>query len=113
MVSNAAVEVVSDAAVMTIKTADVVIVAQPESIAVAQNATVTFTVEAEGDNLKYRWYRSNDLGQTWTETWLTGYNTNELSFVATAARAGYVYKCVITSGVTTVETGPASVVFVG
>ncbi len=94
---------------MTLKSSDIKITAQPESAVMTAGQTVTFTVAAEGENLKYRWYRSAD-GETWTETWLTGYNTNELSFVVNATRAGYAYKCVITSGTATVESNPVSVV---
>ena len=102
-------QIISNAAVLSLKAGEIKIVAQPESAIVAAGETVTFTVEAEGENLKYRWYRSNDGGETWVETWLSGYNTNELSFVVNAARAATPYKCVITSGSTTVETDPVSV----
>ena len=109
VVSNGVEEKISDVAVMDLKVAVIEITAQPENAVVEQNAVVTFTVEAEGEGLKYRWYRSND-GETWTETWLTGYNTNELSFVVNAVRADYAYKCVITSGTTVAETVAVSVV---
>ena len=110
VVSNAAGDVIeSDAASMSLKESAIEITAQPENAIVAAGETVTFTVEATGENLKYRWYRSND-GETWVETWLAGYNTNELSFMANTSRAGYAYKCVITSNATTVETEAVSVV---
>ena len=110
VVTNAKGEAIeSDAASMSLKESAIEITAQPENATVAAGETVTFTVEAEGENLKYRWYRSSDR-ETWTETWLTGYNTNELSFVVNASRAGYAYKCVITSGTNTVETDAVSVV---
>ena len=110
VVTNAKGEAIeSDAATMSLKVSGVEIIEQPESATVAAGEKVYFTVEAEGENLKYRWYRSSDR-ETWTETWLTGYNTNELSFVVNATRAGYAYKCVITSGTNTVETNAVSVV---
>ena len=110
VVSNAADDVLeSNVATMSLKESAIVITAQPENATVAAGETVTFTVEATGENLKYRWYRSSDR-EIWTETWLTGYNTNELSFVVNATRAGYAYKCVITSGTNTVETEAVSVV---
>ena len=111
VVTNAKGEAIeSDAATMSLKVSGVEIIEQPVSATVAAGEKVYFTVEAEGENLKYRWYRSNDYGATWTETWLTGYNTNELSFVVNATRAGYAYKCVITSGTNSVETEAVSVV---
>ena len=104
VVSNAKGEqIISDAVAMVLKTSEINIVAQPENAALEAGEMATFTVEAEGENLKYRWYRSSDR-ETWTETWLSGYNTNELSFVVNATRAGYAYKCVITSGTNSVET---------
>ena len=52
-------------------------------------------------DLTYTWYRSNDNGVTWIQTYLGGYNTNTLSFVGIAAHAA-VYKCKITDGSGTV-----------
>ena len=86
------------------------IISMPGSITCAAGETAEFTVEALGDNLKYRWYYSTDGGETWTETWLGGYNTDTLSFMVTVARAAKIYKCVITDRYgETVETDPVSV----
>ena len=90
------------------KTSAIEITAQPKDATVKAGQKVTFTVEATGESLKYRWYRSND-GETWTETWLEGYNTNALSFVVNASRAGYAYKCVITSGASEVVSDAVTV----
>ena len=65
---------------------------------------------ARGENLKYRWYCSTDGGETWTETWLTGYNTDTLSFIVNALRASKIYKCVVTDRYgSVVETASVSV----
>ncbi len=110
LVSNAnGDQIASDAAALIIRSADITINTQPQSVTMAAGQTVTFTVNAEGDNLIYRWYRSNDGGNTWVQTWLDGYNTNTLSFMVNAARAATPYKCVITSGTTTVETDAVTV----
>lgn len=61
-------------------------------------------------DLCYLRYRSNDKGATWTQTYLSGYNTDTLSFSVTAARAAKLYNCVITdAGGNTVETNAVSV----
>ena len=86
------------------------ILTQPESVICAAGETASFTVEARGENLKYRWYYSTDGGETWTETWLTGYNTVTLSFLVIASRAEKIYKCVITDRYgNTLETNFVSV----
>ena len=86
------------------------ILTQPESVTCAAGETAIFTVEAQGDNLRYQWYASADGGETWSYTFLPGYNTAEFSFAVTAARAAKQYKCVITdSAGNTVETNAVSV----
>jgi hypothetical protein len=60
------------------------------------NRDYTSRVNATGDNLTHRWQVSTDGGETWTETWLTGYNTECLYFTLNALRASKLYKCVIT-----------------
>ena len=102
-------QLTSEAAVMSLKVSAIEITAQPQSVNVKAGQLVEFTVEATGENLKYRWYRSNDDGATWVETWLDGYNTNTLSFTANAARAATPYKCVITSGTNNVVSDPVTV----
>ena len=86
------------------------ILTQPESATCAMGDTAAFTVEAQGESLKYQWYYSADGGETWTKTYLDGSTTATLSFAVTAARAAKVYKCVITdaSG-TTVESNVVTV----
>jgi photosystem II stability/assembly factor-like uncharacterized protein len=86
------------------------ILTQPESITCANGKTATFTVEARGDGLQYRWYCSTDGGETWTETWLSGHSTDTLSFVVNAGRAAKIYKCVVTGRYgDVVETAAVSV----
>ena len=65
---------------------------------------------AQGDNLKYQWYASSDGGETWTLSYMDGFNTDTFSFTVNSARAAKVYKCVITDiGGNTVETDAVSV----
>ena len=87
----------TDAVVLDLQDASAQIVSQSGNVFVTVNKTATFTVEAEGMDLTYQWYRSNDKGATWNLTYLAGYNTNTLSFVGTAARAA-MYMCKVTDG---------------
>jgi hypothetical protein len=53
---------------------------------------------------------SYDGGETWTLSYMDGFNTDTFSFTVNSARAAKVYKCVITDiGGNTVETGAVSV----
>ena len=101
----------SEPVYLTVLSAELSILTQPADVTCAAGETAVFTVEAQGDGLVYRWYASADSGETWTQTWLGGYNTAELSFAVNATRAAKIYKCVITDAVgNTVETDAVSVV---
>jgi len=100
----------SGEAKLQILSAELKILTQPTNMTCASGETATFTVEAQGDTLKYQWYASSDGGTTWTPSYLGGYNTAEFSFVVNATRAAKLYKCVITDiGGNTVETNYVSV----
>jgi hypothetical protein len=86
----------TDLVKLRIISAELQILAQPESVTCKLSETAAFTVEAQGDSLRYQWYVSSDNGATWSKTWLGGYNTDTLSFVVIASRAAKSYKCVIT-----------------
>jgi hypothetical protein len=86
------------------------IVTNPQNFICGAGQMAAFIVEAHGENLKYRWQVSTDGGETWTETWLTGYNTECLYFTVNALRASKIYRCVITDRYgDTVETVSVSV----
>ena len=87
----------TDAVVLDMQDASAKLVSQSGSLWVVASKVATFTVEAEGTDLTYLWYRSNDKGSTWTQTYLGGYNTNKLSFMAISSRAA-MYMCKITDG---------------
>jgi len=59
--------VTSDVATMTIGSEEIglTIVTQPENYVGASGDFVTFTIEAEGNDLSYRWQFSSDGGETW------------------------------------------------
>ena len=83
--------------VVDLQDASAKLVSQSGNVYVTANKMATFTVEAEGTDLSYLWYRSNDKGATWTQTYLSGYNTEKLSFMAISSRAA-MYMCKITDG---------------
>ena len=93
--------VYTDAVVLDMQDPSVELIGQSGSLYITAGTTATFTVEAEGMDLTYLWYRSDDKGTTWYQTYLSGYNTNTLSFTAQANRAA-MYMCKITDGSGTV-----------
>ena len=93
--------VYTDVVILDMQDPSVELIGQSGNVFVTANKTATFTVEAEGMDLTYLWYRSNDKGATWNQTYLSGYNTNTLSFVGNVGRAA-MYMCKITDGSGTV-----------
>ncbi len=73
-----------------------VIVTQPESYVGAIGSTADFAVEADGKDLTYQWYYSNNNGKNFVKSALRGSTTNTLSVVLSAYRDGQQYKCVVT-----------------
>ena len=67
---------------------------QPESKSVISGETVEFAVTA-GWAESYLWQYSKN-GTDWFTTNVEGYTTDRISFVATAKRNGYMYRCVVT-----------------
>ena len=74
------------------------IVDHPEDQTASAGERVSFTVSAvQGcGELSYQWQYSANGGRSWSNTTLTGYNTDTLSLTATAAINGRQYRCVIT-----------------
>lgn len=101
--------VFSNAAVMSVRASEVIITSQPAAIENGiVNQLYTVSVAAEGDNLTYRWQYSTDGGETWQNSWNTGYNTETVQVRLYAYRNGYQYRCLVTSGLkNTVITEPA------
>ncbi|MBR6835056.1 MAG: leucine-rich repeat domain-containing protein [Oscillospiraceae bacterium] len=55
----------------------------------------TFTVTADGDDIKYQWQYQNATG-VWRNSNATGYNTASTKIKITEAREGQKYRCVVT-----------------
>lgn len=56
----------------------------------------SFHVTAEGDDVTYRWFYSNNGGKRWTESTANGANTDCLSIGITQIRNGQMYRCQLT-----------------
>ncbi|MBR6835711.1 MAG: hypothetical protein IKM72_06880, partial [Oscillospiraceae bacterium] len=67
-----------------------------------------FTVEAAGENLTYQWQYKNAKG-VWKNSNSTGYNTASMKVKVTEARDGQKYRCIVTSGETSVTSGEAAI----
>lgn len=55
--------------------------------------SVTFSVEAEGDNLAYQWQQSMDGGQTWTD--IPGATEREYTFTAAEEDYAKEFRCAV------------------
>ncbi len=81
---------------MTTATTGLKIVGNPVDSAAALGETATFTARAEGEGLTYQWMYSKNGGASWCKSTLPGSNTETVSVVMKAIRAGQMYQCVVT-----------------
>ncbi len=77
---------------------ELAITAQPENYVGQVGDTVSFTVEAAGNDLSYQWQFSSDAGATWKASGLPGNDTATLTTTFTEARMIYRFRCVVTDG---------------
>ena len=85
----------SNGAKLTIGTVtELRIIDQPADALVEENQEASFTVKAEGTGLSYQWQFSPD-GKSWSNTKMTGFDTDTLKVQALAYRNNYYYRCVI------------------
>ncbi len=89
-------EAVSEAAQLQVTFDPVAIVSQPEDFVGAEGETAVFAVEATGHGLTYQWQYKAPGGGTWRNSSMTGAKTAALRVVATAARSGQMYRCIVT-----------------
>lgn len=68
---------------------------QPQNTKITEGESVTFSVTAEGTNLKFQWLESRDEGMTWNACNKNGYNSNTLKFNADKSYDKYKYRCQI------------------
>ncbi|MGN0714820.1 MAG: hypothetical protein ACI4LN_03285 [Anaerovoracaceae bacterium] len=88
-------KVTSDVAV--IQVAVPVITVQPEDYTGAVKETAVFSINAEGNGLTYQWQYSNAGSDKWSNSSMTGSNTNEISVPVINYRDGQKYRCVVTN----------------
>lgn len=70
------------------------ITSNPVDMAVLEEQNATFSVKAEGSSLSYQWQFLPKTGE-WSNTSITGYNTDTLIVQAVSYRKDYLYRCVI------------------
>ena len=84
-------EVYSEIALLTVELSAPVIVTQPSDQHVAAGQVATFTVKANGGELKYRWFYRESRTDDWKV--IKGKTTNELKITATKDKNGFSYYC--------------------
>ena len=72
------------------------ITSNPNNQVVVNGYKGQFTVAAEGEGLKYRWYFQRPDGTIWSETSMEGCEKPTVYIESTAARNGYKYRCKVT-----------------
>ena len=70
------------------------IIEQPVNVAAEVGETAALTVVATGA-VKYQWQNSLN-GEDWSNSGISGFNTETLSVPVTEARYGYLWRCVLT-----------------
>jgi hypothetical protein len=85
----------TEPAELTVKTY-INITSNPNDQTVVNGYKGQFTVAAEGEGLKYRWYFQRPDGTIWSETAMEGCEKPTVYIESTAARNGYKYCCKIT-----------------
>ena len=101
--ANSKGETRSDMAQLRIKGPE--ITAQPWDVRAAVGDTVSFSVAAAGNVVRYQWQVSTDEGGHWSDSGATGSGTDVLQFTAKAAQDGYLFRCAVTdeNGILTVS----------
>ena len=85
------------------------IVKQPEDFLGHMGDTAVFSVEAEGDNLSYRWQYSTDEGKTWKNCDSDGSDTPVYSFEVKRGNLSRLYRCVVTNAAGSVKSETVTV----
>lgn len=85
------------------------IIKQPEDFLGHLGDTAVFSLEAEGDNLSYRWQYSTDEGKTWKNCDSDGSDTPVYSFEVKRGNLTRLYRCVVTNAAGSVKSEPVNV----
>ena len=89
------------------------ILTQPEDICAKPGDTAVFTVEAEGDDLSYRWQSSANGGSTWKNCTAEAADTPEYRFEVQDMNNGWMYRCVVSDSSSSVTSEAAAVFLEG
>ena len=89
-------EIESESAVLNKRPTTAKITAQPISAGGPIGSVVTFSMAATGEGITYQWQYSTDGGETWTNSGMTGAQTNTLNVTVNANRDGQMYRCMVT-----------------
>lgn len=87
----------SEAATLTV-TLGWDITQQPESQTATLGDNVTFRVETDCDEMKYRWQFRKSFDDNWVNSGMNGAQTSNIIVPATMARNGYQYRCILEDG---------------
>lgn len=91
--------VTSDPAVLTVGGSSAIIfTAQPSDVTAAAGDTVSFHVDASGDNLTYLWQYCDKGSSAWSKCGMNSRTSDTLLVPVTVYRDGISYRCVITDG---------------
>ena len=84
----------SEAAQVTVSTT--AITSSPADMIVTKGTKITVKVAATGTDLTYQWQYSKNGGKTWVDCQTAGYNTESMSFKASATMNGRQFRCIVT-----------------
>ena len=101
----------SDAARITLLETPLEISCQPEDVSAAAGESVSLHVEANADNVTFRWQWSGD-GTTWKNCTSTGYNTDTFSFKMKESLDGRLYRCKLSRGSESIVSDSALISFI-
>ena len=102
--------VTSNTATITVGT-KLAIISQPEDFTGAVGSKATFSIEAEGDDLKYQWQMYTN-GE-WKNSSAQGAKTSTITFTISNIHDGMQYRCVVTDRHGNEEISEAAAVHVG
>ena len=108
IVTSGETSVTSGEAAIHVEKPTVKITSDPSDVTGPIGTYAKFTVVAEGENLTYQWQYMNSKG-VWNNSNATGYNTATMKVKITEARDGQKYRCIVTSGETSVTSGEAAI----
>lgn len=90
-------QVISDSAKIILIENDLTIIKQPQNVQAVYGSDIKIIVKAEGDELKYIWQLSDDLGISWLNCTSStiGYNTDTISLTLEEKHNRRRYRCIV------------------